>query len=214
MTSYFTGGNSTFVGMSRFNNSQKVLTANEIVAENLNVKNIGGGPDDGGSGGGGGGSGGIVNISNLNVSYTFNLIPPGTIFTFASIIIPDGYLLCDGSTLPISRYQDLYDTIGTLYNTIPAPPVGTFNIPDFRGYFIRGFDSTGIIDPGRLYGSKQLDELRAHTHTVDAGFAGFGSSTNPQLNNNANSSVPQTSGSTGGAETRPKNIAINICIKF
>ena len=214
MTSYFTGGNSTFVGMSRFKNSPKVLTANDIVAENLNVKNIGGGSDDGGGGGGGGGSSGTVNISNLNVSYTFNLIPPGTIFTFASIVIPDGYLLCDGSRLQISMYQNLYDTIGTLYNTIPAPPVGTFNIPDFRGYFIRGFDSTGIIDPGRLYGSKQDDGLKAHTHLVDAGFAGFGGSTNPQLNNNANSSVPQTSGSTGGAETRPKNIAVNICIKF
>ena len=63
MTSYFTGGNSTFVGMSRFKNSPKVLTANDIVAENLNVKNIGGGIDDGGGGGGNG----VVTIQNLNV---------------------------------------------------------------------------------------------------------------------------------------------------
>lgn len=209
MTSYFTGGNSTFVGMSRFNNSPKVLTSNEIVAENLNVKNIGGGSGDGG---GGGGSSGIVNISNLNVSYTFNLIPPGTIFTFASIVIPDGYLLCDGSTLQISRYQNLYDTIGTLYNN--SPPAGSFNIPDFRGYFIRGFDSTGIIDPGRSYGSRQNDEIKSHTHLIETGFANAGSISSPQLNGTVNNSVPQTSGATGGAETRPKNIALNICIKF
>jgi microcystin-dependent protein len=247
MTSYFTGGNSTFVGMSRFNNSPKVLTSNEIVAENLHVKNIGGGPDDGGGGGGNG----VVNIRNLNVLIeliannvtiqnliannvtiqnliannvtiqqdlivnNLNLIPPGSIFTFATNTAPNGYLICNGSNLQILSYQKLYDAIGFIYNN--APPAGTFNIPDLRGYFVRGFDSTGVIDPGRVFGSTQIDQFASHSHPYQ--------STNRQTigdtDNVAGGNLPVTDYATnnystsavGGPETRPKNIAMLICIK-
>lgn len=252
MTSYFTGGNSTFVGMSRFKNSPKVLTANDIVAENLNVKNIGGGIDDGGGGGGNG----VVTIQNLTVITELianivtaqnltvidelisnnlvvnnaiiqnliannfivnkiNLIPSGTIFTFARSTAPSGYLICNGSNLEISIYPDLYDAIGFIYNS--SPPAGSFTIPDLRGYFVRGFDSTGAIDPGRVFGSSQIDQFASHTHPFQA--------TNRQTigdtDNVAGGNLPvtdyatnnYTTSSTGGNETRPKNIAMLICIK-
>jgi microcystin-dependent protein len=226
MTSYFTGGNSTFVGMSRFNNSQKVLTSNEIVAENLHVKNIGGGPDDGGGGGGNG----EVTIRNLNVLIeliannvtiqdlivnNLNLIPPGSIFTFATNTAPNGYLICNGSNLQISSYQKLYDAIGFIYNN--APPPGTFNIPDLRGYFVRGFDSTGVIDPGRVFGSTQIDQFASHSHP----FQSTNRQTIGDTDNVAGGNLPVTDYATntystsavGGPETRPKNIAMLICIK-
>ena len=230
MTSYFTGGNSTFVGMSRFNNSPKVLTANDIVAENLNVRHIGGGSDDGGGGGGNG----VVTIQNLNVLIELiannliannlfannfivnkiNLIPSGTIFTFAKTISPSGYLICDGSNLQISSYPDLYDAIGFIYNS--SPPTGSFTIPDLRGYFVRGFDSTGVIDPGRVFGSSQIDELKSHVHTLQApgGTVDFNT---PVTGMNQSAAfygnVGYTTAQTGGNETRPKNIAMLICIK-
>ena len=236
MTSYFTGGNSTFVGMSRFNNSPKVLTSNEIVAENLHVKNIGGGPDDGGGGGGNG----AVTIRNLNVLIeliannvtiqnliannvtiqdlivnNLNLIPPGSIFTFATNTSPNGYLICNGSNLQISSYQKLYDAIGFIYNN--APPPGTFNIPDLRGYFVRGFDSTNTIDPGRVFGSTQIDQFASHSHP----FQSTNRQTIGDTDNVAGGNLPVTDYATntystsavGGPETRPKNIAMLICIK-
>ena len=236
MTSYFTGGNSTFVGMSRFNNSPKVLTSNEIVAENLHVKNIGGGPDDGGGGGGNG----AVTIRNLNVLIeliannvtiqnliannvtiqdlivnNLNLIPPGSIFTFATNTAPNGYLICNGSNLQISSYQKLYDAIGFIYNN--APPPGTFNIPDLRGYFVRGFDSTNTIDPGRVFGSTQIDQFASHSHP----FQSTNRQTIGDTDNVSGGNLPVTDYATntystsavGGPETRPKNIAMLICIK-
>ncbi len=42
--------------------------------------------------------------------------------------------------------------------------VTTFNLPDLRGEFIRGWDSERNVDPGRLFGTGQLDALQKHRH--------------------------------------------------
>ncbi len=47
-------------------------------------------------------------------------------FNFA----PNGWFLCDGSTVPISQYDVLYNLIGTTYG---GDGVSTFALPDLRG---------------------------------------------------------------------------------
>ncbi len=47
-------------------------------------------------------------------------------FSFA----PVNWLPCDGSTLPIAQYTDLYSLIGTTYG---GDGVNTFKLPDLRG---------------------------------------------------------------------------------
>jgi len=47
-------------------------------------------------------------------------------FNFA----PAGWHLCDGSLLPISQYDALYNLIGTTYG---GDGVSTFGLPDLRG---------------------------------------------------------------------------------
>ena len=42
----------------------------------------------------------------------------------------NGWLLCDGRSLPRETYQDLFNLIGTSFGSIDAD---SFNLPDYRG---------------------------------------------------------------------------------
>jgi len=93
----------------------------------------------------------------------------------------------------------------------------TFNVPDMRGYFPRGWVDNGSIDSGRSFGSAQTDDFEAHTHTqttsaVNQYNAGYGfNAGGGSWYSGAN---PFASGSTGGTETRPYNVAVLACIKY
>lgn len=64
-----------------------------------------------------------------------------------------GWLLCNGAAVSRTTYARLFAAIGTTYNTGNGP--NTFNLPDFRGVFLRGYspDSTAVI------GKRQADGL-------------------------------------------------------
>ena len=69
-------------------------------------------------------------------------VPIGAIMPYAGTNPPDGYLLCDGSEVEISKFGDLFDTISTTYNgTAPLVGVNTFRLPDLRGRFALGRDN-------------------------------------------------------------------------
>ena len=69
-------------------------------------------------------------------------VPLGTILPFAGSNVPYGYLLCDGSEVERTKFSDLYDVIGTIYNgTSALVGVGTFRLPDLRGRFALGKDN-------------------------------------------------------------------------
>lgn len=95
----------------------------------------------------------------------------GTILTFAydptSIEFAEwmkkmGILECNGQMLPIDKYKRLFKRIGTIYGSGDGKT--TFNLPDLRGEFIRGWSHGEKVDLNREFGSKQLDSLQAHTH--------------------------------------------------
>lgn len=58
---------------------------------------------------------------------------------------PDGWLLCDGRAVSRSTYDDLFAVIGTLHGG--GDGVNTFNLPDYRGRFLRGVDDGTGRDP-------------------------------------------------------------------
>lgn len=67
-------------------------------------------------------------------------VPIGAILPFAGSNVPDGYLLCDGSEVERSKYNDLYDVIGSTYG-VTSIGVNTFKLPDLRGRFPLGRDN-------------------------------------------------------------------------
>lgn len=91
-------------------------------------------------------------------------------------------------------------------------------LPDLRGYFLRGVDPTGQIDPdaNRPIGDGQADMLKSHSHDVTANYLGtVGGDMRHKgwaASQDTVSTHVRTSSEAGGRETRPKNIAINWLI--
>jgi hypothetical protein len=71
-------------------------------------------------------------ISNIPI------VPVGSVFPFAGINLPRGYLFCDGSEVRISDYTRLFEALGTTYGSATS---GFFRLPDLRGRFALGRDS-------------------------------------------------------------------------
>ena len=77
-------------------------------------------------------------------------VPVGTIFAYGgpinqNALEKEGWMLCDGRELNREKYNQLFKRIGELWGK--GDSVVTFNIPDLRGYFLRGVDSGTGVDP-------------------------------------------------------------------
>jgi len=76
--------------------------------------------------------------------------PTGTILTFGGSVAPDGWLLCDGSTISRSTYARLFAVLSTTYGTGDGST--TFTLPDFRGVYPRGAGTNGTANYGGVTG--------------------------------------------------------------
>ena len=150
-----------------------------------------------------------------------NPTPTGSVIAFAGQTAPSGWLLCQGQAVSRSTYVDLFDIIGTTYGV--GDNSTTFNLPDLRAEFVRGWDAGRGIDIGRVFGSSQGGAIQSHTHsmTYERGSEAAGSTTNANgfLSLNADTSLgtyTNTSviNATGGGETRPRNVAMQYIIKI
>jgi microcystin-dependent protein len=68
-------------------------------------------------------------------------VPIGAIMPFAGSVIPDGYLLCDGSEVAIGSYSQLFAVIGYTYKPTGLLGNNSFALPDLRGRFPLGRDN-------------------------------------------------------------------------
>jgi microcystin-dependent protein len=69
----------------------------------------------------------------------------GSVVAFATDIDPAGFILCDGSAVSRIEYAELFAVIGTRHGSGDGST--TFNLPDMRGKFIRGWDNGAGNDP-------------------------------------------------------------------
>lgn len=153
--------------------------------------------------------------------------PVGTVISYGSTSIPEGYLLADGACKLKSEFSALFAVIGISNGecTVSTANDG-FNIPDLRGKFIRGADLAAGNDPdaasrtacsvggntGDNVGSCQDDEFESHTHTL-SGFASRGFVSGPSVIGSSTANTTYNSGSSGNSETRPKNVYLVYLIK-
>lgn len=102
----------------------------------------------------------------------------------------------------------------------------TFNIPDLRGEFVRGWDNSRGVDPdagtrtdrgdgttGDNVGTKQDDIFEDHQHTLSSGTFSAGGVL-AAVTGAGGSSTGFGLNPLGGAETRPRNVALMYCIKY
>jgi microcystin-dependent protein/cytoskeletal protein CcmA (bactofilin family) len=182
----------------------------------------------------GGFSAGIVTITSLNVNGNARITgivstssvtdlsggylstPPGTVITVAASTAPTGYLKANGASLNTTTYASLFAAIGYTFGGSGA----SFTLPDLRGEFIRGWADDRAVDTGRTFGSSQGESYLNHSHNVTNYLAGSsldGANSGGAVgvfNHTSSGNKSTDSSTTGGTETRPRNIALLYCIKY
>ncbi len=132
----------------------------------------------------------------------------------------DGCLLCDGSAVSRTDYAGLFEKLDESFGAGDGET--TFNLPDYRGYFLRGLGG----DSATSFSTAQSDAIRNITGTVSglwgdlsssgafsSSMSGGNRSTGESfsigaLSFSAANSVPTAT------ENRPLNFAVNFFIKY
>ena len=101
---------------------------------------------------------------NLSFAALPQAVPTGSVHMMATTTAPSGYLKCNGAAVSRTTYADLFATIGTTHGA--GDGSSTFNVPDLRGEFVRGWDDSRGVDSGRSFGSSQSSQNLQHNHGV------------------------------------------------
>ena len=150
--------------------------------------------------------------SNGSISFS----SPGLMSLYAGSSDPNGWFICDGRSLPVGQYSNLWGSIGYTYGGSGA----SFNIPNLVGRSVFGLDNMGLGEAGRVTvaGSSTLGQtagsrqhtlsadqtpLVSHTHVFSGSF-NFNADPKRTGNNNSHATgFPRSSFNTssGGANT-------------
>jgi microcystin-dependent protein len=153
----------------------------------------------------------------------------GSIIAWPTATPATGFLECDGSAVSRTTYADLFAVISDDYGNGDGST--TFNLPDYRGEFLRGYDNSASNDPnagsrtdrgdgttGDAVGTKQEDAT--DVNGLSATTTATTNTISPQPNTGgahdlsrgpASSTVTLSS---TDAETRPRNVSVMWCIKY
>ena len=131
-------------------------------------------------------------------------------------------LYANGAAVSRTTYATLFAKIGVIHGQ--GDGATTFNLPDWRGRFPRGWDNGAGVDPdagsrvadatggvtGDEVGSVQDDEFESHNHSVTQQFySGAGGGGGDYA-----AKTDTTTGNAGGNETRPKNKYVWVGIAY
>ncbi|MFQ2659330.1 phage tail protein [Aeromonas caviae] len=158
-----------------------------------------------------------INLDVFSKSETRQMAPPGLVAHFARNTAPTGWLKANGAAVSRVAYADLFAAIGTTFGA--GDGFNTFNLPDLRAEFIRGWDDGRGVDSGRAFGGQQAA-------TIISDFVGSSSGLDLQLGIQNYDSL-QVDGKwvryrgtaspfTGSNKlsVKPRNVALLACIKF
>jgi len=177
-------------------------------------------------------------FANTNV-----LVPPaGSMMMFASLSIPTGWLLCDGSVISRATYSRLFDVISTTFGVGDGST--TFSLPDMRSSVPIGVGqkpSLSAYTLGQVGGVESVTlnetQIPSHTHTASltdpghshtdsasqgSGYAAADGGNGNRANGGGTTSTSTTGitvsiSNTGGGlshENRQPFVGLNYIIKF
>jgi microcystin-dependent protein len=160
----------------------------------------------------------------------------GQIIATGSLTPPPGYLYCNGAAVSRTQYAELFAAIGVTFGY--GDNSTTFNLPDFRGRFLRGTNNSTGRDPdaasrtamntggnaGDNPGSVQGHAFQTHNHGINKSTNGqqavtdyvyAGSPVGGYIGANTSQAAAASGGTAQASanETRPinANIAYHIC---
>jgi microcystin-dependent protein len=159
------------------------------------------------------------------------LSPAGEVASFARNSAPAGWLKANGAAISRTTYGALFAAIGTTFGAGDGST--TFNLPDLRGEFVRGWDDGRGVDSGRAFGSSQKGSLVTFDPTsvstaltalhstgadgtarVDIGLDAINSSEYPGIDVGSAAAGSTLTVSSAAGVSRPRNIALLACIKY
>lgn len=151
---------------------------------------------------------------------------------------PSGWLKAAGQLVSRSMYPRLFAAIGTTYNLSNDKDANSFRLPDARGMFFRGYDDARGLDMGRVFGAVQQDQNKSHIHTGKTSESGrhshqvqynminftgmSGAGGGNAFQNTIATTVTDPAGlhthdvttdPSGGNESRPINMTVQVLIK-
>lgn len=161
----------------------------------------------------------------------------GMVAHFPMTSPPTGWLRANGASVSRTQYAALFARIGTTFGSATAL---TFNLPDLRGEFVRGWDDGRGVDPGREMGSWAPGQNAEHVHEglvgkggehshvldlkIDRGPGDDGNALwgdEPYYGEGVVSTRPDGEHDhpidikpSGGNESRPRSVALLFCIKY
>lgn len=162
--------------------------------------------------------------------------PVGSIIVHAAQTPPNGWFECDGAQKSRTDFVTLFNSIGINYGEGDGST--TFNLPDLRGEFVRGWDHERGVDGGRVLGGYQkgtlniIDPSKSSVNlsnpihgndiTNETNFDVGADEVNLNEYSNmlkayvgANLLGLEAGGWAGGiGSTRPRNLALMYCIKY
>ena len=95
-----------------------------------------------------------------DLEYVLNAMPTGFMTYWPVSTPPSGYLVRNGAAISRTAYPKLHTLFANAgYPYGQGDGVTTFNLPDDRGLFVRGWDGGKGIDPDRIFGSYQEDAI-------------------------------------------------------
>lgn len=160
----------------------------------------------------------------------------GQVAFFASANAPDGWLAANGAAVSRTAYANLFVVIGTTFGAGDGST--TFNLPDLRGEFLRGWDAGRGLDANRALGSKQKGTIYGYDTNGDgvwniSATSRVGLTSQEQIgvdsysasdystalltgaNNAVRSDLPGVAGNQAySGVMRPRNVALLACIKY
>jgi phage-related tail fiber protein len=162
-----------------------------------------------------------INSPSLNAG---NIV--GQVCFFGMTTAPAGFLKANGAAVSRATYADLFAAIGTTYGTGDGST--TFNLPDLRGEFPRGWDDGRGVDSDRGIGTAQDEQTRLYKATYQGSNAqnsyrggpfdgeGEGKDVNSSSQTMQRWYRDWQDGQSGRGllNTRPRNVALLACIKF
>lgn len=171
-----------------------------------------------------------TNITDETMSTQTDLV--GSVMGFAVNSAPAGWLAANGQAVSRNVYARLFARIGTVWGAGDGST--TFNLPDARGEFIRGWDNGRGADSGRTFGSAQKGTIvggkddnddganisfLANGNAVDYGsdavlFSNYSGIKPYYLNAEEKTAIPSSAQNAFFSVTRPRNIALLYCIKY
>ncbi len=79
-----------------------------------------------------------IALADLSAKVAEALTPTGSVLSYVGTTAPQGWLLCDGAAVSRQQYPALFAIMGTSHGR--GDGTTTFNLPDYRGRFLRGVD--------------------------------------------------------------------------